>query len=322
VHSSLHGRPIDPERSRHERELPFALYDSFALTRFSGNVAGVVQAHPLPAEPIMQAIAAELGAPTTGFIDATGADPPTVRFFTPRREIHACGHVSLAAAVQLVAMGDCPVAEDRRTEATLRTAAGPLHVRLFRDGPDVRVALRYSPRLVGSAEPFRGKIEETLGIQTDASLPVEIVDTGLRHLVVAYRSVQDLTELRVADEPLRMLAESTGADTICAFAPRGSGRFRMRDLTAAIGASEEPASGTTSSALAQYARAHDLLREQTASIEQGVEMGRPSSIEVELEEGSSAGCAWVSGTAIRTAVGCISYSDLETSSNAVDLYRM
>ena len=287
-------------------EIPFALYDSFAARRFGGNVAGVVMVHPLPADLVMQAIAAELGAPTTGFVDATQTDPPTLRLFTPRCEIDACGHVSLAVAVDLVEEGHWRVADDRWTRASLGTAAGPLDVRLFKAGSCIRVSLRYTPTLVGSAQWARGLIEETLGVHTDSSLAIEVLDTGLRHLVVGYPSVQALTVLRVADEPVRMLAQSTAVDTICAFTSLGSGRFRMRDLTAAIGATEEPASGTTSSALAEYARVHNLLGDRrNVSIEQGVEMGRPSLVSVEWEPSSADAGAWVTGTAVRSATGSL-----------------
>jgi trans-2,3-dihydro-3-hydroxyanthranilate isomerase len=293
-------------------EIPFALYDSFAARRFGGNVAGIVVVHPLPSDKVMQAVAAELGAPTTGFVDTTNADSPTVRLFTPRCEIDACGHVSLAVAVDLMERGEWSIGDRGWTEARLEMAGGSLHVRLLSVGSGVRVGLRYSPRLVGRVEWARASIDETFGVGTDADLPVEVFDTGLRHLVVGFPTVQDLAELQVSDERVRTLAQLTGVDTICAFSSLGSGRFRMRDLTAAIGAVEEPASGTTSSALAAHACEHGLLGEdRDLWIEQGVEMGRPSSIEVELEPLSAGGSAWVTGTAIRTATGSVIVSDPE-----------
>jgi hypothetical protein len=52
---------------------------------------------------------------------------------------------------------------------------------------------------------------------------------------------------------------------------------------AAIGALEEPASGTTAAALALYLAAHGQLDEPNLVIEQGVEMGRPSRIDVTVD---------------------------------------
>jgi Protein of unknown function C-terminus (DUF2399)/Phenazine biosynthesis-like protein len=120
-------------------EIPFALYDSFARRPFGGNVAGVVVVHPLPSGSVMQAVAAELAAPTTGFVDATDAGAPTVRFFTPHREIDACGHVSLAVAVELTERGEWPVGNRGGTKAR---PDGPAHLRQRPPGAAATVLLR------------------------------------------------------------------------------------------------------------------------------------------------------------------------------------
>src|SRR5262249_2678467 len=90
-----------------------------------------------------------------------------------------------------------------------------------------------------------------------------------------------LHELTVDGPRITTLAERALVDTICVWAP-GSERnhFRTRDLCAAIGAIEEPASGTTSGALALYLAQHDQLADSELVLEQGVEMGRPSRIEL------------------------------------------
>jgi Phenazine biosynthesis-like protein len=52
-----------------------SLYESFAAARFGGNVAGVVLlGEPLP-EAIMQGIAGDLAAPTTGFVTSKARGP-------------------------------------------------------------------------------------------------------------------------------------------------------------------------------------------------------------------------------------------------------
>jgi PhzF family phenazine biosynthesis protein len=69
------------------------LYECFPAARFGGNTAGVVLLQH-PASPSwMQGVAADLGAPTTGFVDLPSARHgcAEVRFFTPHQEIDACG---------------------------------------------------------------------------------------------------------------------------------------------------------------------------------------------------------------------------------------
>jgi predicted PhzF superfamily epimerase YddE/YHI9 len=63
---------------------------------------------------------------------------------------------------------------------------------------------------------------------------------------------------------------------------------RVRDFCAAIGALEEPASGTTAAALAFYVAAHGALEAPELAIGQGVEMERPSRIEVAVAAPDSA----------------------------------
>src|SRR5215472_18540300 len=64
--------PVDGcrQHSAHEDGIGFELYDSFATCRFGGNVAGVVVSATTIAPCLMQQIARELGAPTTGFAHA------------------------------------------------------------------------------------------------------------------------------------------------------------------------------------------------------------------------------------------------------------
>ena len=74
----------------------------------------------------------------------------------------------------------------------------------------------------------------------------------------------------------------------------------MRDLCAGIGALEEPASGTTAAALALYLAGNGALAEAELVIEQGIEMRRPSRIDVAIE---AADTATVRGRSCGTGAG-------------------
>jgi PhzF family phenazine biosynthesis protein len=95
---------MSPPHRRSASEISFELYDSFATRRFGGNVAGVVLLKRWLPASVMQRIARELGAATTGFalLTATGLSP--IRFFTPQQEIDACGR-TVAIATALVERG-------------------------------------------------------------------------------------------------------------------------------------------------------------------------------------------------------------------------
>jgi PhzF family phenazine biosynthesis protein len=88
-------------RERIVMAAPVFLLEVFGARAFGGNIAGVVLLLESRApHEWMLAVAAELGAPTTGFVHVPSARRgiADVRLFTPRQEIRACGHVTVAVA--------------------------------------------------------------------------------------------------------------------------------------------------------------------------------------------------------------------------------
>ena len=294
--------------SAHEDGIGFELYDSFATRRFGGNVAGVVVSDTAIAPPLMQDIACELGAPTTGFAHLGPGQPVTIRFFTPRQEIGACGHATVAVATALAERSIWRTG-DSQVHAT--TSAGTLPIFLQAgptsgSPPPTLVGLAYQPRPLRPGGVPREAVEAALGMPTDPALPIEMIWTGLRHLIVPVGSLQALARLMPSETALDTLAASCGADTVCVFTGPGDHRVRMRDLCAPIGALEEPASGTTSAALAAYLTWHAAAsRDAPITIEQGVEMGRPSQIDVRIQTRRGQTVVTVWGSALKTASGTI-----------------
>ena len=78
------------------------IVDTFADEQYAGNPAGVIS-HPdgfLSTER-MQAIAFDLGVPTTAFVVPGEAGQFRIRWFTPEKELNICGHATIAAAAYL-----------------------------------------------------------------------------------------------------------------------------------------------------------------------------------------------------------------------------
>src|SRR5579872_2163161 len=93
------------------KETPIYLYDAFASQIFGGNIAGVVPEATFMSSGEMQRIAAEIAAPTTGFVSNPTRDAIQLRFFTPTQEIDMCGHVVVgvfSALFDLNLLGDGP----------------------------------------------------------------------------------------------------------------------------------------------------------------------------------------------------------------------
>lgn len=87
--------------------LEFRLVDAFALSPFSGNVAGVILKADGLTDRQMQLIAAEFNASETTFILPPTRKDAAVRFrwFTPRCEVSFCGHATLGGVHALLETG-------------------------------------------------------------------------------------------------------------------------------------------------------------------------------------------------------------------------
>jgi trans-2,3-dihydro-3-hydroxyanthranilate isomerase len=267
--------------------VPVFLYDSFPARRFGGNVAGVVFLDKPAPRGWAQRIAAELGAPTTGFVDlpTARARDAWVRFFTPRQEIGACGHVTVAIATALAEAGVWAMGE-----AAVSAAGGRYPLSLSDCGAGrVRVEMRQRLRYLNQP----GHVPDVDGVlgpaQLSRRLPVTIADTGLRHLLVPVQDVAGLAVLPMAPAGIAELSMALHVDTVGVFAVTGEDgetvSVQMRDLCAGIGATEEPASGTTSAALAFGLAEAGLLTSIRARlrVDMGIEMGRPSRLSVHLD---------------------------------------
>ena len=294
------------------------LWDSFSAHAFGGNVAGVVlDAAGLSAEH-MQLVAAELGAPTTGFLTGPGIGSRLkARFFTPTEEIAMCGHVVVALASAL--RGSCSA---RRVE--LGTAAGPVVVRMLDDG-SVAIELPSWNRLPASVSPSAACEVLGMGAEVlDGRQPLGLASAGLRHLFVPLRTVDDLSSLQPDPSAVRSLGSEIGFDTLGAYTviteSESGATVRLRDFTAPIGVDEEPASGTTTGALAGLLASSAAGRRHkgryVTMAQQGVELGRPSNIQGVVSYSPRGPTLEVHGRAHRTLTGTMTRPDGATAARS------
>ena len=292
-------------------DVPVFLYDSFAARRFGGNVAGVVLLERPADTGWMQGIAAELGAPTTGFVDMLTARQhhARVRFFTPRQEIGACGHVTVAIATALAETGVWPPGE-----AAVSAPGGhiPLSVTPGATG-EITVELRQRLQHLEHLAETAG-LDGVLGpVQQSQQLPLTLAGTALRHLLVPARHAGELAALPLTAAGIAAVSQALKADTIGVYAIAAEDSemvsVRMRDLCAGIGATEEPASGTTAATLAFVLANAGLLTSSRPrlQVDMGMEMGRPSRLMVDLDfTGGKPTLARLRGSADRVLAGQIS----------------
>lgn len=270
-------------------------FAAFADDPNSGNPAGVVlDAVSLGAEE-MQAIAAAVGYSETAFV--TGPirrdAPIPIRYFAPEREVDFCGHATIATAV---AIGESV----GHGAFTLSANVGPVGVTSHREGGRTVGTLRSPPtdcypldqRLVAELLEALGWSRQDL----DQDLPPAIGFGGNKHPVLVARDLHPLEALSYNFDALQRLCRAHDWITVQLIAETGPGMWRARDPFPWGGVIEDPATGAAAAAFAGYLRAHGRAATgDTFVIIQGVEMGRPSKISVELLDRA----ALISGAATR-----------------------
>jgi trans-2,3-dihydro-3-hydroxyanthranilate isomerase len=164
--------------------------------------------------------------------------------------------------------------------------------------------------------PSRRELAALLGIAVDDILDdpdgdaPQAVSVGVPFLFVPVRDRGVLARVGVDLARWRELLASAWAPHVyvfCRDAANGAD-VRARMFAPAMGITEDPATGAAAAAFAGYLawRVADRDAELRWVIEQGIEMGRPSRLEVTaVKEGGTVRSVRVGGTAVRVGEGAL-----------------
>ena len=271
-------------------EVGFRLVDVFCERPFQGNQLCVVPEAAGLERETMQLLAREIGFSETTFVTHAEGDRYAMRIFTPGTELPFAGHPSLGTAFVLVAEGRVA------SPATQVVAAGEFRIEV--DLPAGRARMRQLPPSFGPRLEDRELAARAAGLDPEdlrEDLPLEVVSTGLPHLVVP---VRDLAALRRAErhgELVPAVCGAVGAGSMYLFAETEEGvTARMFDPEMGIG--EDPATGSAAGPLGAYLARYGLAgMPGTVRIRQGEQVGRPSLLEVEVRPEGDSFCVEVGG---------------------------
>ena len=273
--------------------LPIARLAAFTGTPSGGNPAGVVITERLPPPREMQRVASEVGYSETAFLARTGARAFTVRYYAPESEVPFCGHATIAAGVLL---GET----DGPGRYRFDTRAGEVLVEVDAVDGAVRAALTSVAPRERSVPP--GELEAALAMfgwgrdDLDPELPPVEAFAGAWHLVLGLGDRSVLRAMSYRFDDLRAWMTARGLTTVQAVWREDRSTFHARNPFPVGGVVEDPATGAAAAALGGYLRTHRLVpTPATVVIHQGVDMGRPSVLQVEIP---AAGGIRVSGTAV------------------------
>jgi trans-2,3-dihydro-3-hydroxyanthranilate isomerase len=287
----------------------FHTLDVFTTTRFQGNPLAVITDGDGLSSDHMQAIAREMNLSETVFVQKPTEDRALarLRIFTTKEELKLAGHPVIGTWFLLAELGVVP-AQEGGVHVMQQTGAGILPVEIrFKDGRPQRVTMTQKEAVFRSSKIDKNKLMATLGLTVkdlEPKLDPEFVSTGIFNLMVPLRSRSALGKIRMNMSELARLFGKQAALAYCfAVGPNHSVYARGMMPWELY---EDAATGSAAGSLGAYLVKHGRLDAgHTLNITQGVEMGRPSHIEVQVTQSGKKLTPRVSGAAVRVFEGIV-----------------
>lgn len=275
----------------------FIVLDVFTQTAFGGNQLAVIpDATGLDEEDLIR-IAREFNFSETTFVYPP-QDPENsaqVRIFTPTRELPFAGHPTIGTAIAM--------ARGRDAEFTLELEIGAIPCVVNSGAPATASFRTEAPLTVSEPIPVVAAAN-CLGLNpsdvvSDTHLP-QLVGVGLPFAMVELNSENALKNAAPKTDEFARAARNHGDGSNFAIYcyRRDDMNVQARMFAPLKGIAEDAATGSAAAALGAHL-AQKLNREVELTIEQGIEMGRPSTIHVQAD----ASGVVVRGAAVETMRG-------------------
>ncbi|KAF5353986.1 hypothetical protein D9756_007070 [Leucocoprinus leucothites] len=278
-------------------KLEFQVIDVFTSTKYTGNQLAIVHIPPMLSDTITQeqklSVAREFNLSETIFMhdnppDAAPDAPVRADIFTTEQELPFAGHPTVGSSWYLLA-GPGSVGKERKA-ITLKTKAGPIRAVLQESGRVLeQVPLdfkEHEPIQISwfkSAQPNLQATDFASGV--DGKDAVASVVKGVNFVLLRVNSEEALKNLQtvpgIIDIP--WLGEWQGFVALYAFYEREDGVVRTRFFRDTW---EDAATGAAASTLGGWLGKRKGEGKWKIEIVQGVEVGRRSEIEVQVEVGS------------------------------------
>jgi trans-2,3-dihydro-3-hydroxyanthranilate isomerase len=262
--------------------------DVFAEQPLAGNGLAVVDDADGVSDETMLAFAQEMGLSETTFVQSASAEEADYRnrIFTVERELPFAGHPSLGTAVAVARWR-----EVEEVDFVQQTGAGLQRLSVASDNglweaSMVQNEAEFGTDLDGAAAVTAAGLEPA---DAHPEMKPQVVSTGLPTAIVPVADADAVSkatpDFDAIDDLLRG-AEPRAGETpsyyLFWFDPKER-RARARMFFRGVPGHEDPATGSAAGPLGAYLAEHaDCDR---VTIQQGVEMGRPSVLEVEMVEG-------------------------------------
>ncbi|MDR3561304.1 MAG: PhzF family phenazine biosynthesis protein [Negativicutes bacterium] len=294
--------------------------DAFTTKAFSGNPAGVVTAAAGLSPEEMQKIANEMNLVETTFVfppQAAGADF-LIRYFTPQSEVAVAGHPTIATIHALIEDGKIKPAGQLH-QVQIETGAGVLPVTI-EGAPDggYRITLTLATPRFEAARLSHAELAVLLGTDgsnVDTRYAIQKMYTGIYWFVAKLTTLAAIRTLRpdlAGIAELSRREKVTGIQVFTTETENPECDFHVRTFLPNEGINEDPVCGTGNSCIGAFIVENAILPTNGQSLftsEQGLEVGRPGRVYVEVEGKPRAVTkVRVSGTAVTVLTGEIQFA--------------
>jgi len=274
-------------------EFRYVTLDVFTSRPFGGNQLAVFpDATGIPEAALIE-ITREFNYSETTFCypPANPKHTARVRIFTPGAEVPFAGHPTVGTAIALHALR---AQGSFDAKLVLEEGVGPVPVSVRADGPApfAQFSVAKLPE-IGPPVPTRTTLADILSLESgdlvSGSSAPQAISCGLPFLIVGVKSLKALARARVRTEKWETTMRSSWAPDLFVFAadPEGGARdYRARCFVPSMSVPEDPATGSANACFAGFlaARASEQTGTLAWNVTQGVEMGRPSHIEIEADK--------------------------------------
>jgi trans-2,3-dihydro-3-hydroxyanthranilate isomerase len=238
-----------------------------------------------------------------------------VRIFTPGGEIPFAGHPTIGTAAALALTERALDGPAGRFTFEMGVGTVPVDVRV--EGPARAWAELSVARLPesGPQAPTLNTLAEILSLETSdlmgGSYSPQAVSCGYPFLIVPVRSVAAVGRARVRVDRWEQTLSTWWAPEILVAArdaERGPDHWRVRMFAPGINVPEDPATGSAAASFGGFLAARESTAEGTFvwTIDQGMEMGRPSRITVSVDKaGGAVAAVRVAGQAVLMGEGSL-----------------
>ncbi len=298
------------------RTLHFKHVDVFTSTPLQGNGLIVFpDAADLTGEE-MQKIAREFNLSETTFVSNPTSPEANykMRIFTPGLELPFAGHPSVGTAYVLAKEGKRFPLTSPITHVKQEIGIGILPLEIQYDGREVgMVEMTQGTPKIGRKVDDLQKLADILRIGVKdieaTTLPPQISSTGVNQLMVPVNALKTVASLKpdlngLLDFMKEMECEA-GVYIFTHETIDKAADIHARFFAPDVGVAEDPATGSAAGALGAYLAENQGLPHQDGKfiVEQGIEIGRPSIIHVQIQKSEKGLIVKVGGNVVDVIEG-------------------